>query len=85
MSISGFQGAGVSISAKVFPKCQCGKPYPLHIPPGCVGYTPVGPVRDLGTRAYRPSGGMSLHRRLACAILWSVELRLKTWRERFEQ
>lgn len=85
MSIAGYQGQGVSISAKVFPVCACGQPYTAHVPNGCVGYIPVGAIRDLGTRAYRPSGNLPLHKRASCAILWWAELHLKTWRERFER
>lgn len=88
--MSGFgatQSTGIEVSAMVYPACAvCGKAYnPTHIPAGCTGYVPSGPVRDLGTRAKSYPSGMPLLRRLACEAIWAVERRVKVLRERIER
>jgi hypothetical protein len=83
MSIVGYQGQGVVIEAVIWPACECGEPYGTHIPPAvnCAGYRPVRAVEHLGTRAYRPPRGYPLWKRIACATIWAVEVRLQGWRE----
>ncbi len=75
------QTQGVKIEAIVWPACQCGQPYWAHVVPGCAGYRPSRPVANLGTRAYRPSAGLSLWKRLACSLLWWAEYKLQGYRE----
>lgn len=76
------QAQGVEIKALVYPPCMCGEPFGAHRVGNCSGYVPNGDIENLGTRAYRPSLGLPLTKRVLCGMIWLVERRLQQWRER---
>lgn len=75
------QGAGVSVTAVVFPACECGLPFTAHLPAGCTGYRPTRQLEDRGTLAFRPPGSWSLLKQWRARLLYRVERWARAARE----